>query len=122
SQAQLQQAQKMEAIGRLAGGVAHDFNNMLSVINGYAEMLSASPGLDDGTRMGLGEIQQAGRRAANLTRQLLAFSRKQIMQLQEIDLNEAVRSIEKLLRRLIGEDIELNLALAPDLGRVQADL
>ncbi|MDD5309547.1 MAG: response regulator [Deltaproteobacteria bacterium] len=118
---QLRQSQKMEAIGRLAGGVAHDFNNLLSVILSYTDF--ALEGVRDGDplRDDLCEIQQAGARAATLTRQLLAFSRRQMMQPQIIDLNGVAQGLESMLRRIIGEDIELAIELAPDLGAVKAD-
>ena len=120
-QTQLLQSQKMEAVGRLAGGVAHDFNNMLAVINGYAELLLMrwAPGSPD--RSPTEEILKAGQRAAALTRQLLAFSRKQITAPQVLDLAEAVLQTQKMLRRLIGEDIELVTLPEPDAGRVLAD-
>src|SRR5581483_3632711 len=120
-EAQLRQAQKMEAVGRLAGGVAHDFNNMLTAIMSYAELVQhdlpdQSPAQDD-----LNEIRSAARRAADLTRQLLAFSRQQLLEPRVLDLNEVVVGLEKMLGRLIGEDIELATALAPDAGHVRAD-
>jgi len=102
---QFRQAQKMEAVGRLAGGIAHDFNNMLAVINGYTELLLLDP--DSPGREDLVEIHQAGLRAAALTRQLLAFSRRQMLQMQVLDLTTVVRGVETMLRRLIGEDVEL---------------
>jgi PAS domain S-box-containing protein len=117
----LQQAQKMEAVGQLAGGVAHDFNNLLGVILGYADLLLEQPTLNDSQRRDLGEIQKAGVRAALLTRQLLAFSRKQVLQPKVLDLNTVVAGAEKLLQRLIGENIELIVVLNPALGRVKAD-
>ncbi len=120
-QEQLQQAQKMESIGRLAGGVAHDFNNLLTVINGYTGMLLGEVRNDDPLHDRLAEIERAGNRAAELTRQLLAFSRKQVIEPRVLDLNEAVEEVTKMLRRLLGEDIEVMTMLAPDLGRVQAD-
>jgi two-component system cell cycle sensor histidine kinase/response regulator CckA len=120
-QAQLLQSQKMEAIGRLAGGVAHDFNNLLTTITGYSGLLLNS--LDDGDplRGDLEEIMKATRRAASLTRQLLAFSRKQVLQPQSLDLNALVSDVGKMLHRIIGEDIELVNDLEPRLGRVKAD-
>jgi PAS domain S-box-containing protein len=118
---QLRLSQRMESIGRLAGGVAHDFNNLLTVISNYAELASGK--LHPGDPLGryLEEILKAGDRAANLTRQLLAFSRKQVLEPVVLNLNEAIVNIEKMLRRLIGEDIELVTALAGNLGNVKAD-
>jgi two-component system, cell cycle sensor histidine kinase and response regulator CckA len=118
---QFRQAQKMEAVGRLSGGVAHDFNNLLGVIIGYAEFLQERLGPEDPMRGSVDEILKAGLRAASLTRQLLAFSRQQVLDPKVIDLNSAVTDAGKLLRRLIGEDIELQTSLARDLGRVKAD-
>lgn len=118
---QLQQAQKMEAVGHLAGGVAHDFNNLLGVILGYSELLLGNQAVQGAAQNQLLEIKKAGERAANLTRQLLAFSRKQITEPVVLDLNSLIADMSKLLRRLIGEDIELVTALAPNLGRVKAD-
>ncbi|HJQ31476.1 MAG TPA: response regulator [Pyrinomonadaceae bacterium] len=118
---QLRQAQKMEAVGRLAGGVAHDFNNLLTVINGYSDLLAKRLRAEDPLRLNVEEIRKAGERAASLTRQLLAFSRKQVLQPKVIDLNEVVRETEKMLRCLIGEDIELRASLGPWLGSVKAD-
>jgi two-component system cell cycle sensor histidine kinase/response regulator CckA len=118
---QLRQTQKMEAIGRLAGGVAHDFNNLLTVINGYGELLLGALGAGESSRAYAQEIGRAGERAAALTRQLLAFSRQQVLEVKVVDLNESVRASEQLLRRLIGEDVRLETALAPDLDRVRAD-
>ncbi len=120
-EAQLIQSQKMEAIGRLAGGVAHDFNNMLTVINGYSELLLGQMAADDPKRRDLEEIQNAGRRAAGLTRQLLAFSRRQILQPTAIQLNELIEGLERMLSRLIGEDVKLQLRLAHNLHPVKAD-
>jgi len=120
-QEQLQQAQKMESIGRLAGGVAHDFNNMLGVILGYGENLLHQLHPGDPLREDVKEIVEAGKRAAALTRQLLAFSRKQPLQPEVLDLNTLVRDIAKMLKRLIGEDIDLKLSLADELDRVMAD-
>lgn len=120
-QEQFQQAQKMESVGRLAGGVAHDFNNMLSIILGYGEIALDKLHQGDPLREDMQEIVEAGRRSAALTRQLLAFSRKQTLQPEVLDLNHLVRELDKMLHRLIGEDIELKLALAEDLGWVKVD-
>ena len=118
---QLQQAVKMEAIGRLAGGIAHDFNNLLTAIGGYAHLLREGLGKDDPRRRDVEEILAATDRAASLTRQLLAFSRRQIFRLEILNLNTVVTGMEKMLRRLIGEDIALVTAFAEDLGQVEAD-
>jgi two-component system, cell cycle sensor histidine kinase and response regulator CckA len=118
---QLRQAQKMEAVGRLAGGVAHDFNNLLGVIVGYAELLLDQCQEGDAPRKHIEQIKKAGERAASLTRQLLAFSRQQVFAAKVLDLNAAVTDIEQMLRRLIGEHIELRTSLDPALGRVKAD-
>src|SRR6185295_11345212 len=104
-----------------AGGVAHDFNNMLTVINGYSELLLAQMPADDSRRRDLEEIFNAGKRAAGLTRQLLAFSRRQILQPTTLDLNAILQSLERMLSRLIGEDVKLQLRLAPGLHPVNAD-
>jgi PAS domain S-box-containing protein len=118
---QFRQAQKMEAIGRLAGGVAHDFNNLLTIINGYSQILLATlPEHDKAVEM-VREINRAGDRAAALTRQLLAYSRKQILQPCDLDLNDLVRNLHRMLGRLIGEDVELVLAPAARPYRVKAD-
>ncbi len=120
-QAQFVQAQKMETVGRLAGGVAHDFNNLLTVINGYAEFaLSEIPPADPLHEM-VQEIYDAGQRAVGLTRQLLAFSRRQVVQPVSLDLNVVAQEMQKMLQRLIGEDIRLTFDLDPGLGRVRAD-
>jgi PAS domain S-box-containing protein len=118
---QLRQSQKMEAIGRLAGGVAHDFNNLLTVIKGYSQLTLSE--IKDGNplRGDIEEIKNAADRAADLTRQLLAFSRRQIMEMKTLDLNTILQNLEKMLRRLIGEDIELTFLLGDDLGRVKVD-
>jgi two-component system, cell cycle sensor histidine kinase and response regulator CckA len=118
---QLQKAAKMEAVGRLAGGVAHDFNNLLTVMNGYSELLLDVLGSDDKAGTYLKEIKGAGERAASLTRQLLAFSRQQVLTPQVLNLNTVIASIEKMLRRLIGEDVKLRTALEPALAQVKAD-
>ena len=116
-----QQAQKMEAIGRLAGGIAHDFNNLLTVIVGYGEILLARLPLGDETRDVVQQMTGAGERAAGLTAQLLAFSRNAVVEPRVLDLNEVVAQSARLLRRLVGEDVVLGTALAPDLSRVRAD-
>lgn len=121
SEAQLRQAQKMEAIGRLAGGVAHDFNNMLTVILSYAQIVRDVHDAGPGCRQELDQIIAAAERAAGLTRQLLAFSRQQVMQPTLLDLAAVVRGMEGMMRRLMGEDIVLHTSHAPDLGRVMAD-
>jgi PAS domain S-box-containing protein len=118
---QLMQAQKMEAVGRLAGGVAHDFNNLLGVITGYGEITRSKLRADDPLKSKVDQILKAAERAAGLTRQLLAFSRQQVLQPKIIDLNGLVTNLEKMLRRLIGEDVELGTTLDPGLGSVKAD-
>ena len=120
-EAQLLQSQKLEAVGRLAGGIAHDFNNLISVILGYSEMLGErlKPGAPMKEEMD--EIHKAGTRAAALTRQLLAFSRQQVLVPQVLDLNLVVTGIEKMIRRILGEDISLHFRTAPDLHPVKAD-
>ena len=118
---QMLQSQKLESLGRLAGGIAHDFNNLLTVINGYSDLLLH--GLDAGTplRHGLAEIHHAGMRGAELTRQLLAFSRKQVAQLRPLSLNALVHESEGMLHRLIGEDIRLVVSLDPSAGTIKGD-
>jgi signal transduction histidine kinase/CheY-like chemotaxis protein len=118
---QFRQAQKMEAVGRLAGGVAHDFNNMLTAIIGYSQLVKAQLDAANPLRHDLEEIEKAGQRAAGLTAQLLAFSRKQVLQPKVLDLNEVISDIDKMLRRLIGEDIDLVTLTSPGLGHVRAD-
>jgi len=120
-EAQLRQSQKMEAIGILAGGVAHDFNNILTTIIGNAELALMNVIKDKSLRKGIKEIKKAGERAASLTRQLLAFSRKQIVQPKILDINELLTDMEKMLGRLIGEDIELLTIPAPALWQVKID-
>jgi signal transduction histidine kinase len=116
---QLRQAQKMEAVGRLAGGIAHDFNNLLTAILGYADFLIED--VPAASRTDVANIQKAGRTAVAMTRQLLAFSRKQVVQTEIINVNAVVSSTEKLLRRLLPEDIDVRLELQPDLSTIQAD-
>jgi len=120
-QAQLMQAQKMEAVGRLAGGVAHDFNNLLTVIISYSDLLLEDLGRDDPKREDVAAVRKAAEGAAALTHQLLAFSRQQVLQPKVLDVNATVASTEKLLRRLIGEDIQLVAKLGSGLGSVKAD-
>jgi PAS domain S-box-containing protein len=118
---QLRQAQKMEAVGQLAGGVAHDFNNLLTAIIGNAELLLREIEAEDPRRLDVMEINRAAHRAATLVRQLLAFSRKQVLQPRVVDLNAVVTDLSTMLRRVIGEHVELRLELQPDLGKVLAD-
>ena len=118
---QFRQSQKMEAVGRLAGGVAHDFNNLLTVIIGYSEVILAQIAEEDPLFKKIKQIDKAGRRAESLTRQLLAFSRKQIIQPKIINLNQMIMDMEKMLQRLIGEHIELKTILSSELGNLNAD-
>ncbi len=118
---QLFQAQKIDAVGRLAGGVAHDFNNLLGVITGYGEIVHRRLAPDDPLKDKMGQILKAAERAAGLTRQLLAFSRKQVLQPKVLDLNTVVADMHKMLERLIGEDVNLTIRLEPRLGSVRAD-
>jgi PAS domain S-box-containing protein len=118
---QFNQAQKMEAFGQLAGGVAHDFNNLLTIINGYSDLLLQKLPSSERSREMITQIRTAGERSAGLTRQLLAFSRKQILATQTLDLNVVVNDTGKMLHRLIGEDIRLATILEPKLWQVQAD-
>ncbi|HVU00423.1 MAG TPA: ATP-binding protein [Polyangiaceae bacterium] len=120
-EAQYRQAQKMEAVGRLAGGVAHDFNNVLSVILSYAELAGESIRAEDPLRGDIEEIRMAGVRAAELTRQLLAFSRQQVLETKILDLGQSVSGMEKMLRRLLGADVELTVLCAPVLWKTRAD-
>ena len=117
----LQQAQKMEAVGRLAGGIAHDFNNVLGVITGFAELAQRQLAPDHPVQGRLAQIQLAAGRATDLTRQMLAFSRRQVMHPRPLSLNEVAKSTSGMLRRMIGEDVELHLRLEPQLGTVMAD-
>lgn len=118
---QLLQAQKMEAVGRLAGGVAHDFNNLLTVITSYSAMAIDSLALEDPLHADMREVLAASERASGLTRQLLAFSRKQVLQPSILNLNDVASEMQRMLSRLIGEDVALALDLAPDVGEVSAD-
>ncbi|MEX2584594.1 MAG: PAS domain S-box protein [Gemmatimonadota bacterium] len=121
SQQQLLQAQKMEAVGRLAGGIAHDFNNLLTAIKGFTELLLLDFEERDPRRGFAAEIQGAATRAAGLTRQLLAFSRRQVLQPEVLDLNTTVSEMEKMLQRLVGEDLQMTCSLASTIGRIKAD-
>jgi PAS domain S-box-containing protein len=120
-QAQLHHAQRMESIGRLAGGVAHDFNNLLTVINGYSHLLLKDMKAGDPVRDGLEQICRAGERAAGLTQQLLAFSRKQVLQPRALDLNRVVEEMRPMLARLVGEDLELSVGLCAEATTIYAD-
>jgi two-component system, cell cycle sensor histidine kinase and response regulator CckA len=120
-EAQLEQAARIESVGRLAGGIAHDFNNLLTVINGYSDLLLDQFAPDHVVSAHVKEIRHAGDRAAALTHQLLAFSRRQVLDPQVLNLNSVVTHLETMLKRLIGEDITLHTHLAPSLGRVKAD-
>ncbi|MGH9803558.1 MAG: response regulator [Candidatus Acidiferrales bacterium] len=120
-QEQLRQAQKMEAIGRLSGGIAHDFNNLLGVIKGYTEIACGGLPAEDPLRRPLGEVQRAADRAAALTRQLLAFSRQQVLEPQVLNLGDTVEVLRGMFERLLPESIELTTALEPDLGSVKVD-
>ena len=118
---QFRQSQKMEAVGRLAGGVAHDFNNILTAILGYSDLLGASLSATNPLREEVEGIRNAAQRASALTRQLLAFSRKQVLVIETVDVNALVRDMERMLRRVIGEDIRISTDYEPLLGRVRAD-
>ncbi len=118
---QLLQSQKMEAVGQLAGGIAHDFNNLLTIITGYSELILNRLPSGDGVREKMEEIKTAADRAASLTRQLLAFSRRQVLQPRVVDLNQIVANTDRMLRRLIGEDIDLVALCPPGVGRVKVD-
>jgi two-component system, cell cycle sensor histidine kinase and response regulator CckA len=118
---QLRQAQKLEGVGHLAGGIAHDFNNLLTVINGFCALAMRDLNSEDPLLANLEEIKKAGDRATSLTRQLLAFSRRQVLQPKVLNLDEVVTDMEKMLRRIIGEHIDLRAGLEPTLGNVNAD-
>jgi PAS domain S-box-containing protein len=118
---QLRQSQKMEAVGQLAGGVAHDFNNLITIITGYCQLLSKRFDPEDAAYQNIQEIYKSGERAATLVRQLLAFSRRQVLKPEVLDLNAVVADIDKMLRRLIGEDIDLITSGYEELGKVKAD-
>jgi PAS domain S-box-containing protein len=118
---QLRQSQKIEAVGRLAGGIAHDFNNLLTIISGYSELLLGAEAMEEDQRNKLEEIKKAGERAALLTRQLLAFSRKQVLAPRVLNLNTVMENLRKMIERLIGEDIEFVTIPYASLGRVKAD-
>jgi PAS domain S-box-containing protein len=120
-QKQLHQAQKMEAVGRLTGGIAHDFNNLLTIIKGYSHLSLTTLKGSDSVKENIEEVYKASERATELTRQLLAFSRHQMMEMKVLDLNILLKNLNKMLQRAIGEDIELVSVLADDLGRVKAD-
>ncbi|MEO8799752.1 MAG: response regulator [Polyangiaceae bacterium] len=121
SDLQLRQAQKMEAVGRLAGGVAHDFNNALSVILSYGDLMLLDLGPNDPMREDVEEIRKAGRRAADLTRQLLIFSRQQVLEPKILNLNDVLSSMDQMLKRLVGEDVDLSLRAGDDLATIKAD-
>jgi len=108
-------------VGQLAGGVAHDFNNLLTIISGYSDLLLTDTGLDDSTKELVREIHKASDRAASLTRQLLAFSRRQVVELRVLEMNLVITNVESMLRRMIGEDIELTTVLDPAVGQIKAD-
>ncbi len=121
SQEQLRQAQKLEAIGRLAGGIAHDFNNLLTVISGHSALLLRASRLNEADRESVDEVSKAAQRATSLVRQLLAFSRKQVLQPQVLNPNSLVDGISKMLKRLIGEDIEIGTSLHANVGHINVD-
>jgi len=120
-ESQLFQSQKLESIGRLAGGIAHDFNNILTIINGYSDMALSKIEKEHPVRQSIQQVRNSGEKAANLTEQLLVFSRKRALEMKPLDLNMAVTDIEKMLRRLIGEDIRMTTALEPALGTIMGD-
>jgi len=117
----LRQSQKLEGVGQLAGGIAHDFNNLLTVIGGYSDLLLRASELDESAREKMVEVKKAAERAASLTRQLLAFSRKQVLKPEVLDLNSLVDGLGKMLRRLIGEDVEIMTSLRPEVDKINAD-
>jgi CheY-like chemotaxis protein/two-component sensor histidine kinase len=119
---QLRQSQKMEALGRLAGGIAHDFNNLLTIIKGYSQLSLLKLKEDGPLRQATEEIRKAADQATDLIRQVLAFSRRQILEMKILDLNTVLKNLDKMLHRVLGEDIELVTFLADDLGRVKTDL
>ena len=121
-EAQFRHAQKLESVGQLAAGIAHDFNNLLTVIQGNADLILLQGGVEDETTRQLGQISSAAQRGANLTRQLLMFSRKQVMQTQQINLNDMLQNMGKILPRLLGEDVALSLQCANDLAGIDADM
>src|SRR6266568_658195 len=121
AEARLRQAHKMEAVGRLAGGVAHDFNNLLTIIRGHADMLTDRVTADEGSKRNIEQIQKATGRAVSMTRQLLAFSRMQVLQPRILDLNSVVVEMGKMLPRLIGEHIEYSFEPDPELANIKAD-
>ncbi len=118
---QLLQSQKLESVGRLAGSIAHDFNNLLTIINGYAHLVLAEMGPQDTLRDSMEELSKAAMQAAALTRQLVSFSRRQVAEPKTIVVNEFVKEYENMLRRLLGENIELVLSLDPQAGAFRAD-
>jgi hypothetical protein len=118
---QLRQSQKLEGVGQLAGGIAHDFNNLLTVIGGYSDLLLRASGLEESAREKMEEVKRAAERASTLTRQLLAFSRKQVLKPEVLDLNSLVDGLGKMLRRLIGEDVEIMTSLRPEVDKINAD-
>lgn len=118
---QLRQSQKMEAIGRLAGGIAHDFNNLLTVIRGYSQLSLLELKAEDKLRENIEEVQRATQRATDLTRQLLAFGRRQIMEMKVLDLNALLKDLDKMLHRVIGEDIKLTYLLSDEIGKIRVD-
>ena len=118
---QLRQSQKMEAVGKLAGGVAHDFNNLLTVIHGYSDLALNQAESSPSIEKNIAEVKKAAERAESITRQLLAFSRRQMIQPRILDLNETIRNLDKMLRRLISEEVEMRTVLCSELGAVRAD-